>query len=84
VGCGVSVGWLGNVVDLDVGGGVVVVSIVFGWNWGSGVVVLGVWSIVVMNGVVVCVGGVVLRLLQSSKSPNLSGLLGDPAIFSFH
>jgi hypothetical protein len=84
VDCGWNVGWRGNVVGLDVGGGVVVVSIVFGWIWGSGVVVSGVWSSVVMSVVVVCVGGVVLRLLQSSKSPNLSGLLGDPAKFSFH
>jgi hypothetical protein len=79
--CGVNVEWKGNVVGLDFGGGVVGVSIVVGGIWGSGVGVLGVWSIVVRSVVVVGGGGVVVQLLLSSKFPILSGRLGDPAIF---
>ena len=59
-----------NVVCLDVGGGVVVVSIVVSGNWGIGGAVWGVWSIVVMIVDVVgfgdVVGGVLLRLLLPS------------------
>jgi hypothetical protein len=82
--CGVNVEWKGNVVGLDFGGGVVGVSIVVGGIWGSGVGVLGVWSIVVRSVVVVGGGGVVWRLLQSSKSPNPSGWWGDLTIFCSH
>jgi hypothetical protein len=82
--CVVSVEWVGNVVGLGIGGGVVVVSIVVGRIWGVGGVVSGVWSIVGVIVVLVGVGGLVLRLLLSSKSPTLPGLSGDPAIFSFH
>jgi hypothetical protein len=82
--CGVNVDWMVNVVGLDAGGGVVGVSIVVGKIWGSCVGVWGVWSIVVMSVVVVGGGGVVWRLLQSSKSPNPSGWWGDPTIFCSH
>ncbi len=60
-----------NGVCLDVGGGVVVVSIVVGGNWGSGGAVWGVWSIVVGSVDVVGfgggVGGVLLSLLLPSE-----------------
>jgi hypothetical protein len=82
--CVGNVDWVGNVVGLGIGGGVVVLSTVVGGIWGVGGVVSGVWSIVVMSVVVGGVGGLVLRLLLSSKSPTLPGLSGDPAIFSFH
>jgi hypothetical protein len=82
--CGVNVDWMVNVVGLDAGGGVVGVSIVVGKIWGSCVGVWGVWSIVVMSVEVVGGGGVVWRLLQSSKSPNPSKWWGDPTIFCSH
>ena len=70
VDCGVVAVGVVNLVCFDVGGGVVVVSIVAGGNWGSCGAVSVVWSIVVVSVGVVVVGGVVdgllLRLLLPS------------------
>ena len=77
-----------NVVCLDVGGGVVVVSIDVGGDWDSGGAVWGVWSIVVVSVDVVGfgdgVGGVLLRLLLPSKFLNLATPLFYLAKSGFH
>ena len=77
-----------NVVCLDVGGGVVVVSIDVGGDWDSGGAVWGVWSIVVVIVDVVGfgdgVGGVLLRLLLPSKFLNLATPLFYLAKSGFH